>query len=263
MKKFLLVLVAFYFSSISFAEETKLPFSGSFDTSLNTNSLNNPNNEQSLDQDFSLTLFKMFDKDRLLLESSVNKNWKEEQKWTLNDPTLAYTHFLYDHELYSLSFSESLLFGISEEARKNTTLVTSLRLSPSISIKEKVFGITGLKTSYNIGLRKNFHQNETAASSRSNFEWILSNRLTLNYSFLEKYYVQTYVNYQRSRTYQGTKRDRVDHAQSLGMSFTDSLSGEIGHSYGASPLTPDGKDYRVNFYDPRYSTVYISFGISF
>lgn len=249
-----------FYSTASFAE---LPFSGALETSLGTNSLTDTNNGDSLSQDFSLSLYKMFDKKRLLVESSVTKDWKDEQKWTLNDPSLVFSHPLEDNEFSAISLSESVLIGASEESRKNTTFLFNLRLSGNFTLKDKAFLIDGFRMVYSPSIRKSFHRNETTASGRSNFEWTLAHKLSFNYDFLEKFYIRASASYQRSWTYGTNYRDRIDHAQSIGMSFTENLSGEIGHSYGSSPLTPDGKDYRVNFYDPRSSTVYISLGFSF
>lgn len=243
--------------------KAELPISGALETSLGTNSLTDTNNGDSLSQDFALTLYRMFDKKRLLLETSVSKDWKDEQKWTVNDPSLAFSHPLYDGEFTAISMSESMLIGVSEESRKNTTFLFNARVTGNFSLKDKAFSVDGLRMVYSPSLRKSFHRNVTTAAGRSNFEWTLAHKLTFNYEFLEKYYLGASVSYQRSWTYNNNERDRIDHTQSIGMNFTDSFSGEIGHSYGASPLTPDGKDYRVNFYDPRFSTVYISLGFSF
>lgn len=205
----------------------------------------------------------MFDKNRLLLQNSVSKDWQGEQKWTYNDPTLMFSHPLYEEGTKSVSLSETLLFGLSEESRKNTTLLTSFRITPSFNFKKGSFPLENLTFSYAPSIRKSFHREEVGASGRSNFEWTLSHKFTLSYSFLEKYYLTGSVSYQRSWTYQQTDRDRIDHAQAIGMDVTDNVSLEFGHSYGSSPLTPDGKDFRVNFYDPRFSTVYLSLGLSF
>lgn len=205
----------------------------------------------------------MFDKNRLLLDSSLSKEWQGEQKWSLNDPSLAYTIPIEDGEYSAVSISQSVLIGLSEESRKNTTLLFNARLSGNFTLKDKAFALDGFKLAYSPSIRKSFHRNETTASGRSNFEWTLAHKITANYDFLEKYYIGASLSYQRSWTYGTSYRDRIDHSQNIGMSFTENTSGEIGHSYGASPLTPDGKDYRVNFYDPRSSTVYISIGFSF
>lgn len=258
---FSLLLMGIVFNSpLSKAE---LPISGALETSLGTNSLTDTNNGDSLSQDFSLSLYRMFDKRRLLLESSVTKDWKDEKKWTLNDPSLVFSQPLDDNEFMALSLSQSALVGLSEESRKNTTFLFNLRFSGNFTLKDKVFMLDGFRMVYSPSIRKSFHRNETTASGRSNFEWTLAHKLSFNYEFLEKFYLGASASYQRSWTYGTNYRDRIDHAQSIGMNFTENLSGEIGHSYGASPLTPDGKDYRVNFYDPRSSTVYISLGFSF
>lgn len=262
-KVFLKTYVAIVCTVISFGIFAELPIKGSLDTSLNTNSLTNSTDDYSLSQDFSLTLYRMFDKNRLLFESSVTKDWRGEQEWTINDPTIAFSHPVYDNEFQSISLSESALIGVSKEARKNTTLLTSLRFGANFTLKDKAFDFTGFKMVYAPTLRKSIHRQETTRSGRSNFEWTLAHKLSANYEFSEIYYVGATISYQRSWTYSQNHRDRIDHAQMIGMSFNESTYGEIGHSYGASPLTPSGKDYRVNFYDPRFSTVYISIGYSF
>lgn len=235
---------------------------GSLETSFNTNSLNS-HQDESYSQDFSLTLYKMFEKNRLLFQASVSKDWQGELEWTYNDPTLMFSHPLYEEGTKSVTLSETLLFGVSEESRKNTTLLTSFRITPSFNFKKGSFPIENLTFSYAPSIRKSFHREKVGANGRSNFEWTLAHKFTLSYSFLEKYYLSGSVNYQRSWTYHQTDRDRIDHRQALGMDINDKLSFELGHSYGGSPLTPNGKDFRVNFYDPRFSTIYVSLGLSF
>lgn len=255
-----MLATATLYSKASLAE---LPFSGNFETSLSTNSLTETNNNDSLSQDFSLSLYRMFENKRLLIENSISKDWKDEQKWTYNDPSLVFSHPLFDGEYNAVSASESVLMGLSEESRKNTTLLFNARGTLNFTLKDKAFALPGFRFIYSPSLRKSFHKNETTASGRSNFEWTLAHKVTANYDFLEKYYIGASLSYQRSWTYSNNERDRVDHTQNIGVNINESTYAELGHSYGASPLTPDGKDYRVNFYNPAFSTLYISIGFSF
>jgi hypothetical protein len=255
----LLFFSLFFYQSEIFAESF---LNGSLETSFNANSLNR-HEDESYSQDFSLTLYKMFEKNRLLLQNSVSKDWQGEQKWSYNDPTLMFSHPIYEEGTKSVSLSETMLFGFSDDSRKNTTLLTSLRITPTFNFKKGSFPIEDLTFSYAPSLRKSFHQEKVGANGRSNFEWTLAHKFSLSYSFLEKYYLSGSLSYQRSWTYHQTDRDRVDHAEALGMDLSSNISLELGHSYGSSPLTPDGKDFRVNFYDPRFSTIYVSLGLSF
>ncbi len=262
-KKFIFALSSLSACLISNEIKAEQLISGNFETSLSTNSITDTNNDDSLSQDFSLSLYHMFDKKRLLLDTSITKDWRGDQELNLNDPSLQFSHPIYENEYSAVSMSESALIGISEESRKNTTLLFNTRFTLNFLLKDKAFDTDGFRMTYSPSLRKSFHRNQTTASGRSNFEWTLAHKLNINFDFLEKYYLGANVSYQRSWTYGTSYRDRIDHAQNIGINITENTYGEIGHSYGASPLTPDGKDYRVNFYDPRSSSVYISFGYSF
>ncbi len=235
---------------------------GSLDTSLNSNSVN-PAYDRTISQDFTLNLNTKISELFINLENSVSKEYTQEKNLNYNDPILSFSYPIFNNDKLKIKINERNIFGLSKESRKDTTLLTSINLYPSFTFTEQFLNLKGLSLTYTPTLRKNFFRNQITATGKSNYSWSYSNKLALMYEINN--YISFSLNgtYQRSYTYQKNSRDRIIHQEAIGLNFNERLSGEIGHLYRASALSPDGQQYQINSYDSRYSTVYLSFSYGF
>lgn len=195
-------------------------------------------------------------------KTAVYKSFVDEKKANISDSTFSYSRKSLQPIKGIVSFgSVSGLIPTSKTSRKVTNLTTKLSVSEGLSISDSVTRIENLSALLILGASKNFHEYKTSMTGSSNTSYSLSAIAYLTYSLTDELYMSLGGTYAKGWTYENNTKDLYSFSQSVGYSISPTLNLEVGHEFGGTPLSPDGKNVEIDLFDERESSVYTSLTI--
>lgn len=195
-------------------------------------------------------------------KTSLSKSFVDERKTTMNDSSFSYSRKALKPMDGIVSFG-SLAVGLptSKTSRKVSNLRTKISVSEGLSISDSVTRIDNLSALLILAASKNFHEYKTSMLGSSNTSYSLSSVAYLTYSATESLYLTLGGTYAKGWTYENNTRDLYSFSQAIGYSFSPTYNLEVGHEFGGTPLSPDGKDVEIDLFDERDSSVYATLTI--
>lgn len=234
----------------------------SLESTLNSNLYKTSSTDHSLDSDVGATAVILLNNGgAVFLALAGNKDLKGERKFLMADTALGLSTPLYSEELVKISLSSTAILPTSKNSRENAHLQAGLSLAPKFTFIAT--DIPGLTIAVSPGFRYNLHKYNTALSGSSNTEMQGSAKLTLAYSFLEKWSLKADSTYIKRITYRGSESDVYQFLQELSYQFSNGLGLSLGHVNAGSPLAADGVTTDIDFFNERSSKVYTGIGFSF
>ncbi|MFZ8932572.1 MAG: hypothetical protein ACO2ZP_01555 [Bacteriovoracaceae bacterium] len=231
-------------------ENTTVSLGSSISTSLHGFDDNRKRTSSNFDIRPSFTL-----KNGLSVSTSLNvtKNLENERELTLNDSYISLGKKLYSLD-NGLSLSASMVFGlpISKYSRNDSTLRTSVKVSPRLSYSYKKLS-SGLGLSY----RQNFHASEVTVSGDSNTQSAYTTYGDIGYGLSDQISIGASASYTKSYTYRKNERDSYSIEQNISYSPNANLSFSFGHAIGGNVLSVNGRDSNIEIFDPENSSVYL------
>lgn len=196
------------------------------------------------------------------LGSSFYKSFVDEREAQMNDSSFSFSFkgIELTKGLYTAS-KMSLKIPTSELSRDYANLRTGASFSQVLSVGDNILRVKDLSLLTILGGVKNFHKYKTSLTGSSNTSHSLSAVAYLSYSVTEEFYLSLGGTYVKGWTYENNTRDLYSFSQAMGYSFSPRYNLEIGHEFGGTPLSPDGKNVEIEFFDERDSSVYASLTI--
>ncbi|MFG1498594.1 hypothetical protein ABMA70_00205 [Halobacteriovorax sp. XZX-3] len=202
------------------------------------------------------------DKGSFAAKTTVSKDFVDERKSRISDTSVSFTRKASQPFDGVVSFgTASLKLPTSKVSRKYSKLQAGISLSEGLSIADSVIGIKDLSALVILGASKNFHEYETTMTGSSNTSYSLSSVAYLTYSVSDALYLSLGGTYMKGWTYQNNTKDAYSFSQAIGYSFGPKYNLEVGHEFGGTPLSPDGKKVVIDLFDERDSSVYASLTI--
>jgi hypothetical protein len=234
-------------------------WSMSLATTTNTGLNEFSDREKTFDNDLELSLgTKITPKYSLSFLLAGNKAFNGEREFSLYDSSVSQSYKFGTFGDISLSGSHKLIVPTSEQSNDIQLLRMGTSLAPKMSYSPKQ--ITGLTISYTPSAQLNLHQYKVALDGSSNNQWLLSQALSIQYSFTDQLALEFYGRQRRAYTYEGNQKDSYLFVQSLYYTLNDQWELSLGHSQGGNVLGPNGVDTDVSLFDKRSST--LSFGLT-
>ncbi|WP_419171946.1 hypothetical protein [Halobacteriovorax sp.] len=195
-------------------------------------------------------------------KTSMSKSFVDERKSNINDSSFSYSRKAARPFEGVVSFG-SISAGIptSKVSRRATNLRTKLSISEGLSISDSVMRVKNLSALLILAASKNFHEYKTSLYGTSNTSYSVSSIAYLTYSFTDSFYLSLGGTYAKGWTYENNTKDLYSFSQSMGYSFSPTYNLEVGHEFGGTPLSPDGKDVEIDLFDERESSVYATLTI--
>ncbi len=195
-------------------------------------------------------------------KTSFSKELTNEREAYMGDSSFSFSRNVASPTKGIVSFG-SLSFKIptSEGSKDYAKLRTGVSLSEGISISDEILPLKNFSILTILGATKNFHEFKTSLTGRSNTSYSLSGVAYLTYSATDKLYFNLGGTYMKGWTYENNTKDLYSFSQAVGYSFTSAFNLEVGHEFGGSPLSPNGRKTEIEFFDERDSSVYASLTI--
>lgn len=184
---------------------------------------------------------------------------------TIQNGFLGVSRKLAKHSDYlSLTGEGRVYFPFDELNRDLDSYRSSINVRTTLSSTFDTFGAKGLSASFTTSYMQNFHEYYLNRAGSPNTMVSLSNTLSISYSFLKKFSVNTYFGNSHAWNYWGRRKtDSFSTGQSLSYSVTDEFSTTIGHSNGRSTFKSNGTDPNIELFSGDTSTVYTNLSYRF
>ncbi len=251
------------FLTIGVAQGEATQFSGSFNTSLNSDFKSSSDVSKGFSS--SSGLYITAEVPKLFTVSSglsFEKDFLGERNALLEDTSITFTRKIKDfNENLSLSGLTSIFVPLSENSQEVTYLNTGYRLG--VILKTLLPQVPNLISTWGLNFVQNFHNYDVSEYGESNKQFLasISNRAT--YSFLKHFYVSMSIAYTKGFTYQGFIIDTVSGGQEFGYNASEKLNFAIGHGLGGNIFKPNGQDYYLSFFDANRSKFYLEMNLGF
>ncbi len=190
---------------------------------------------------------------RISSSLSFTKDLENERELTLNDSYLAFSKGISFDNGMNLGTSVAIGLPISEYSRYESTLESSIKITPNLNYSYKKFN-AGLGLSFT----QNKHASEVSASGSSNSQTIYTTFGDVGLSFSDQISVSASASYTKSYTYQKNERDSYSIEQSLSYSPNAAFGLSIGHAIGGNVLSVNGRDSNIEIFNSDASSVFMS-----
>jgi hypothetical protein len=251
------------FLTIGVAQGETTQFSGSFNTSLNSDfrqtSDINKGFYSSSGLNISAEIPKLFTVSTGL---SYAKDFVGERSGEIEDTSIAISRLIKEFNTnYSLSGSASIFIPVSKDSREVTFLNTGYRLG--VSLTTLLPQIPKLISTWGLNFVQNFHNSDTTEYGDSNKQFLVSITNRATYPFLKHFKVSMSIAYTKGFTYQGSIIDTVTGGQELGYNASEKLNFALGHSLGGNIFKPNGQYYNLTIFDANRSKFYLEMNLGF
>jgi hypothetical protein len=237
----------------------RLSFSTSLSLSSNLVESSNFDHSSSLDLEFS-PAYTLNEQHSFLSTFSISKDLVDEQKLSLlNDASVVVNRqgkkFGKD---FASAISLSMLLPLSVDSRKRDSLISSIRLNPSLNYQSGVG-----KFSYRLGFTRHIHRFTTATYGKSNAEWGLSNNLNYSTQLSKKLGASLSFAHSNAWTYEKKLFQSFSSSQEITYSLREEFAFSVGHTNRGSVLKDDGISSNIEIFNVESSTVYTSISYNF
>lgn len=157
----------------------------------------------------------------------------------------------------NLSLTLQGLLPTEEEAREKSSLQGALGGSARATHKFKTFGKNS-SASYAINSYKFIHQFDRNSSRDANLSYRFRHLANYDIDLNAKFSLSLGGYYQHAYTYQNVVREVYLLEQSLSYVVSENFSVALAHSTSGSLFEDNGKDWNLDFYNDRASTVGLS-----
>ena len=248
---------------IGVAHGESTTFSGSFNTSINTDFLPASSIDKEISSSNSLALSakipKLFNVSSRL---SFDQDLRGERKGELNDTYISISRKLKEfNENLKVSGTSTFFIPISKSSREVSFLNTGYKLTGTVQTGLSRF--PNLSSTMSLSFTQNFHRSAVSASGSSNKHFLLSASSEMTYTFLKNFDVSMSFAYTKGRTYKKVIIDTYSGGQEISYNASKKLTVGLGHSIGGNIFKVNGKKYNFSIFDVNKSKVYLEVNLGF
>jgi hypothetical protein len=238
-------------------------FSGSFNTSINTDFLPASSLDKELSSSNALgVVAKIPNLFNVSSKLSFDQDLRGERKGEINDTYISVSRKIKDfNENLKVSGSTTIYIPISKSSREVSFLNTGYKLSGTVQTGLPRF--PNLSTIMGLSFVQNFHRSAVSASGSSNKQFLISASSEMTYTFLKNFDASASFSYTKGRTYKKVIIDTYSSGQQISYNASEKLNIGLGHSIGGNIFKINGKKYNFSIFDVNKSKVYLEMNLGF
>jgi hypothetical protein len=189
----------------------------------------------------------------------------ENSDWAIASLTLSYSGFKLPRT--SVAWIPTLSLGVPvSRAQRSASFKGSVSTKLQALINPEILFSKKISVGFFLGVNRNIHEFETAASGSVNNQYSSSQGFSLGWNFTDTLAFAFQYTHFNAWTYQGAMKETFSHNQELSYQMSPSWNLALGHSYGdptTSVWKADRQTYNTNLTDEQNSMVYGQATLSF
>jgi hypothetical protein len=208
--------------------------------------------------------YKLSDDWKLSYTLIHTKDLKGERDLTISDSALGASFAGRNLNPYlKLGGSLSSKIPLAKTVRENESMITTLAVTPRLSLDSSRTTLADLSLSYALSMRRAFHRFTTNSSGASNDQYRVTQIVSAGYTVTEAFSLSTEYSYSSRWTYAGNRFNIFGFEAGVGYQATQALSLDLAVGTTANTLKDDGVSSSIAAFDKNTSEASLGATYSF